>query len=723
MTKRSMAAAFAIGLTALLWVGWGFVGTHALALAMTVVIGGVYLAGAWELTRFRRASAGLAAALAKPPQPPANLGDWLQAVPASLRGVVRGRIEGERVALPGPALAPYLAGLLVMLGMLGTFLGMVVTFKGAVFALEGSTDLQAVRSALAEPIRGLGLAFGTSVAGVAASAMLGLMSALCRRERLQLARELDQRIATDLRPYSLVHQRQETYRALQAQAQSLPAVVDRLDALMTRLEERSQLLDDRLAERQSHFHQDVTVAYTRLADSVGASLRDSLAAGARAAGDSITPVVETAMARIEASSRQLQAGLADTAAAQASQLAERFAGSAREVSAQWSAALQAHARTSDELAASLRQSLAGFTERAHDLGQALLAEIAAQGARAQAEQAGAEQQRLQALAQSMQDLQAELVRQWQLASEQAAGRQQALTCALEQTATEVAEHAGAQAARSIEQAAQLLRDTGELVRARSEAEARWTLEQARRMDELTVSWDRQWTALRHDEAERGQAAVARLDALQAAVAGHLANLGTALEAPLNRLLQTASEVPQAAADVIVRLREEMGRVAERDNLALQERNQLLQRLDALLQSVEQASGGQRAATEALLASASAVLEQAGERFTQTLQAQGAQSAEASAHLAAGALELGSLGEAFNHGVALFQSANDKLLENLQRIEGSLTRSTARSDEQLAYYVAQAREVIDLSIASQQGLVENLRKLQAQPVALLEGDPA
>jgi hypothetical protein len=50
-----------------------------------------------------------------------------------------------------------------------------------------------------------------------------------------------------------------------------------------------------------------------------------------------------------------------------------------------------------------------------------------------------------------------------------------------------------------------------------------------------------------------------------------------------------------------------------------------------------------------------------------------------------------------------------MIESLLRIETALGRSTARSDEQLAYYVAQAREVIDLSIASQQGLVENLRE--------------
>jgi hypothetical protein len=56
---------------------------------------------------------------------------------------------------------------------------------------------------------------------------------------------------------------------------------------------------------------------------------------------------------------------------------------------------------------------------------------------------------------------------------------------------------------------------------------------------------------------------------------------------------------------------------------------------------------------------------------------------------------------------------------LQRVETSITRSTARSDEQLAYYVAQAREVIDLSIASQQGLVDNLRQLQGRTQVLAE----
>ena len=81
-----------------------------------------------------------------------------------------------------------------------------------------------------------------------------------------------------------------------------------------------------------------------------------------------------------------------------------------------------------------------------------------------------------------------------------------------------------------------------------------------------------------------------------------------------------------------------------------------------------------------------------------------------------------MAEAFGQGVQQFQASNDRMIESLQRIETALGRSTARSDEQLAYYVAQAREVIDLSIASQQGLVENLRELQGRqrkPAAVAE----
>ena len=118
MNKSVMPAVFAVGLAAVGWVGWGFVGTSPLALIMTAVIGGVYVLGAYELRQFRAATLSLASALADnaaETAPLTDLNGWLGRLVPALRHPVRQRIEGERVALPGPALTPYLVGLLVML--------------------------------------------------------------------------------------------------------------------------------------------------------------------------------------------------------------------------------------------------------------------------------------------------------------------------------------------------------------------------------------------------------------------------------------------------------------------------------------------------------------------------------------------------------------------------------------------------------------------------------
>ena len=596
MINRFFWVAFFVGLVAVGWIAFGFVGNNWIALVMTLAIAGAYLVGTQELRQHRAQIMGLRAALhtAPPagPEAPSPLAALLKAVPPALRNAVQQRIELGRGSLPGPAITPFLVGLLVMLGMLGTFLGMVVTFRGAVFALEGSTDLAAIRAALAEPIRGLGLSFGTSVAGVAASAMLGLMSAISRRERLDVSRVLDVRAAGELRPFTLAHQRDETMRAVQAQAAALPAVVERLDAMMERIEQRSGQLDQRLLDEQARFHGDATAAYSGLAKDVGASLHQTLSGAAKAAGDSIRPVIETAMAGIMQDTQRLHAGLADAAQAQVAVVSERF----------------------DTVACKLTESLEAQAQRA-------------------------------------------------------------------------AERADAQVDRTVEHVSCLLAQSEELVRARVETEARWLEQHAHRMDELAGVWRTQLEALRHEESLRGDAAVARLGELQTAAALQLSKLGAELEAPLARLLATASEVPQAAAGVLAQLRAEMGLLAEQENAALKERTVLVERLAGLMQSVEHAS---RTA------------------------------ADMAVHASASAIELSSWGEAFGQGVQMFHASNDKLVAAMQQVEGAVTRGVARSDEQLAYYVAQAREVIDLSIASQHGVIERLRDLAGKPVGLANG---
>lgn len=708
-----MGLVFGLGLAAVAWVAWGFVGTSALALLMTAVIAGVYVWGARELWQFEQATQTLRYAVAAATQPVSDLDSWLQSLHPSLRGPVRQRIDGERVALPAPGMTPYLVGLLVMLGMLGTFLGMVVTFKGAVFALEGSADLNAMRAALAEPIKGLGLSFGTSVAGVATSAMLGLLSSMCRRERLEAVRALDVCIATALRGFSQVQQREDLFKALQVQALAMPQVVDRLQGLIDAVERRHDALGSQLQTQQQAFHSEASATYQQLAASVGTSLRDSLAASAQIAGDTIRPVVEHAMAEL---ARESAAGhQRQQAAAQQQQqaLSEQWRGTAQQVADTWTQALQAQQSTQQQLVQDMDAALQGFAQTFETRSTRVLEGLQNHAAQNHAAQSQADEQRLAVWSRSMQDMADALAGEWKQVGEQTALEQQRIAALLHSTVEQVAVRMNAQVDATVGSAAQLVEQSHALVQARSEAEERWMQSHAVQMQSLGAVWREELSTLRSEEAVRGQAAVERLDSLQGAVAQHLASLGAALEEPLTRLLQTASDVPRAAAEVIAQLRQEMTRLGERDNAALGERTAMLEQVAGLLHTVEQASTQQRQAIDSLVQSATGVLEQASSRFAQALDAQSGKVDDVAAHVAASAIELSALGETFGHGVAQFGASNDKLIASLQTIEGSIQQGMQRSDEQLAYYVAQAREVIDLSITAQQSLVEDLRRLHAQ----------
>lgn len=531
MSKHFFPGAFLLGALTVAWVGAGFAGSNYLAMVMTALIGAVYTFGAFELHRYRQTTASFSVALSAIPSAIANLEDWLCSVPTALQNTVRLRVEGERVGLPGPALTPYLVGLLVMLGMLGTFLGMVVTLNGAVFALEGTTDLQAIRAAFAAPIKGLGLAFGTSVAGVATSAMLGLMSAVSRRERMLAAQLLDTRIATTLRQFSLAHQRQETYKALQLQSQTLPAVVNQL------------------VSNQEAFHRHVTAVYTDLARSVDQSLRNSLTQSAHIAGESIKPMIEAAMTGISQEARLAHERLILTTQAQLDTLTSR---------------LSATANTT--------------------------------------------------------------------------GR--ALMDSLVQTAQLINNETQANASNTLADISRLVASSEDLMRSRMDAEADFSRQHGERMDQVVTLLRTELGALRDAEAQRGNAAVERLSQLRNEISNSLA----------------------------------------RDNMLLEDRGRITEALSALLDTINQAS----------------------------------------THLTCSSVEVSSLGEAFRFGVGSFNDANAKLISGLQRIEGAMDKSMARSDDQMAYYVAQAREIIDLSLMAQREVFEELRELPGKHVPLAGG---
>lgn len=645
-------AAFVVGLVAVSWVGVGYAGSSPLALAMTALIGAVYVTGAVELLRFHRATAALDAALAALPETLSQPGDWLQQLPASLRNAVRLRIEGERVGLPGPAVTPYLVGLLVLLGMLGTFLGMVVTLNGAVVALESTTDLQAIRASLAAPVKGLGFAFGTSVAGVAASAMLGLVSALCRRARLQASQRLDSRIDGPLRGISFAHQRRETFKALQLQAEALPTLVGKLEAMMAQMERQGRERDERFAGEQERFYRDARGTYSALAASVDESLKASLTESARLAGETIRPVVAETMSGIARETAALQAGvgeaiaqqtaalharLADTVGTQLDGFAARFGGAVTSVADTWNAALARHETTSEALAGRLRESLDEVAARFSQGSAELLTTLRDSAAALQAELAAKDAAQLGAQRRALEAMAASLQQAWQQAGERTRAQQEEICRRLDETAQEVAASAQAQARSTIDEAA--------------------------------------------------------------------------------RLMHTAAEAPRAAAEVIGELRRELSASIARDNALLAERSRIMETLGALLDAINHASSEQRQAIDALVASSAALLERAGARFSDRVETESARMTEVADRVTGGAVEVASLGEAFGAAVQGFGESSDKLMTTLARIEGALEKSLARSDEQLAYYVAQAREIIDLSIMSQRQVVEDLQQFSGRQASL------
>ncbi|SOZ09678.1 DUF802 domain-containing protein [Cupriavidus taiwanensis] len=940
----SHIVAFLAGLAVVCWIGAGYAGTNFLALVVTLLIGGFYVAGALELLRYRQATATLAQALGGLAEAPASLGGWLERLHPSLRDSVRLRVEGERVGLPGPALTPYLVGLLVLLGMLGTFLGMVATLRGTGIALEGATDLQAIRASLAAPVKGLGFAFGTSVAGVATSAMLGLLSALCRRERIQAAQALDARIATTLRSYSRGHQRDEALRLLQRQADVMPALAEQMQAMMRAMAQQHEALAERLAASQDAFHGKTDAVYTRLAASVEQSLKESIADSARAAGAAIQPAVDATMAGLARETTALRDAVTQAVQQHLDGVSSRFESATAGVAATWNQALAGHQRTSEALAADLRTALDGFSQTfeqrsaslldnvatrfdavaastaeawrealsrqqqateklAGDNQQALSAAAATFGEHAaalvrtvdashaglQAQLAAQDAQRLSAwadtlggmtatlrqqleqlnahtvsrhdeisatlarnvrevsaqtqahasstlaeidrlvqaaaeapkaavalqaelasrdearfaawtdtlgsitatlrqewqqlnahtvarqdeisatLAQHVQEisaqtqahasrtlaeidrlvqaaseapkaavaLQAELAerdaarfagwtetlggiaatlrQQWEQSSTHAAARQQEVCEALAQTARAISTETQAHTSTTLAEIDRLVQAAAEAPKAATALQAEMVAQDAQRLAAWTETLGTMAAALRGEWEQASAHATARqqeicetLSVTARDMAAQAQAQATGTVAEVSRLLQAASEAPRAAAEVIAELREKLTEGMARDHAMLEERSRMMETLGTLLDAVNHASTEQRTAVDTLVATTADLLERIGTRFTDKVESESGKLAGIAAQITGSAVEVASLGEAFGVAVQLFSESNGKLIDHLQRIEAALDKSMTRSDEQLAYYVAQAREVVDLSMLSQKQILEDLQ---------------
>lgn len=411
--------------------------------------------------------------------------------------------------------------------------------------------------------------------------------------------------------------------------------------------------------------------------------------------------------------------MAATVQMQLDGLSARFGESAAAVAQTWTAAQKSQEQASAAIVADVGRSLHAFSETFEQRSQALVSAIGQAYHGLQAEQTERDALRQQAWTQSLEAMAASLAGELRQTGAQTLAQQQAVCDTLNRTAQDIAGQVQASASGTLAETARLVSGAEELMRSRIAAEAQWLEQHRERMDRLAGLLQSELGALRQEEAARGDAAVERLGQLQSALASHLTTLGTALEEPITRLIETASEAPRAAAEVIGQLREQISGSVARDNELLEERSRIMETLSGLLDAINHASVEQRGVIDSLVASSAATLNATAGAFSENVAAETAKLSDISAHVISSAVDVASLGEAFGYAVSSFNDANEKLIASLQRIEGAMDKSMSRSDEQLAYYVAQAREIIDLSMTSQKEIFDELRQLPSRQALAAE----
>ncbi|MNV21337.1 hypothetical protein D3C71_1122690 [compost metagenome] len=405
------------------------------------------------------------------------------------------------------------------------------------------------------------------------------------------------------------------------------------------------------------------------------------------------------------------------------------------VSDTWGSALAQHQRVSEKLSGDSHQALAAAAATFEQHSVALLRTVGEAHTSLQTELAARDAQRLSAWSQSLEAMAASLQKEWQQAGAHTLSQQQQLSDTLAQAARDVSAQAEAHAKQTVAEVAQLLQAASDAPRAAAslldtvrEAHANLQTELATRDAQRLAAWsgslETMAASLQKEWQQAGAHSLSQQQQMSETLAQTVRDMSAQAEAnakqtvaEVAQLLQVAAEAPKAAADVIAELRQKLSDGMARDNDMLEERSRILGTLETLLGAVNHASTEQRSAIDALVTASADMMERVGSRFTEKVESETEKMAGIAAQITGGAVEVASLGEAFGFAVQRFGESNDKLVAHLQRIEGALGKSLARSDEQLAYYVAQAREVIDLSIMSQKQIVEDLQQFASRQTAV------
>jgi hypothetical protein len=504
-------------------------------------------------------------------------------------------------------------------------------------------------------------------------------------------------------------------------------------------------------------------------------LKESVAESARVAGAALQPVMQATLAGLARETAALQQTVSHAVERQLDGLSKGFAATATNVADIWNDALAGHRRSNDALAGQLRSALASAAEtfeqrsaalldglstrldttagsvsqawqdalsRQESVGEklaahnqqalataaatfeqhaaALLSSVGQSHADLHTQLGSRDEQRLAVWAETLRSMAGNFSEQWQQAGAHTVSRQQEICETLAQTARDISAQTRAHASETIAEIDRLVQAAAQAPKAAADLQAQLLAQDQQRL----AAWTETLGSMARNLSEQWQQAGAQAASRQQEICETLAQTAHAISAQtqahasetigeIGRLVQAASEAPKAAAEVVAELRQKLSDSMVRDTAMLQERSRLLETLQTLLDAVNHASTEQRTAVDALVATSAGLLERVGTRFSDHVELQTAKLGAVAAQVTGSAVEVASLGETFGAAVQTFGESNDKLVAHLQRIETALDKSLARSDEQLAYYVAQAREVVDLSVMSQKQILEDLQRLASQ----------
>lgn len=677
MTRLWVVIAGVFGLVVPIWtLNWYAAGDNFARILIGLIVVGL-CAGVFELFRRGQRVDELREALPGLEGDAAGLESRLRAVPEALERLVRSRIHGEARALPALALTPYLVSLLVLLGLLGTFVGLVDTLSAAREALSASSDVPAMRSALLVPMQGLSRAFGTSVAGVASSAMLGLALTLTRRFEARIYAVLDDRFAAELADATLVGRQIRALERLADQSDDLPQAVRDLSQVAVRIPE----IESAMSSRHDETMKALRTSVEHSADDIGKVLKAGI--------DNAVKAQEKVLAQIVDDTSKLLAQKAQDF----NQRLDRDAAARREAEeqqrARWENLVESNAKQVEER---LAQLFVKEQERA--------------SAWAQQESVRATQidEQLQNLAVQQSERNASMGAAWE-ARLQSIAEQDSQRAQQWEKAIVAASALSTKAAESTEAAAARLS----------------SLEDSLRTDRSAAMH-----AL-HQEVERWLAATSA--GVQAERAG-LVELADQVSARIGEFEMTASQRAESLhaniESVILAQREAHDSLVEKTHALLdQTQGQAGARLQAVAEQVTALAEAQltqerafeqelrQSREESARALADTLTSYAEEMRTALSEAIVAVREGADA-IAAGGIEMSTLAERFSSAVDAYKEANQDWLERLAAIEARKSESAdGAGDEQLGVYLEQTREVFDRSVELQMELYQGVRAMRGE----------